>query len=208
MTTATLAPPTLQQCHAYALLFGPEPAQEAMRYFDSLPEYRAALVWAALSCGNLPLDGERLAHLDAGLQAYAVAQAAQLDAPGAKVDAQVHDLRLRVQTRQEAERRRLAAQEQACNALLARVYGPQDDEAIEGGPQAQAPQASPQDRAVRLMRAALLLIMDDHQGDNPPGGQTTRITPPRPQLPPGGPGGNAIATPTPTQEAPRADIQF
>lgn len=133
-----------------------------------------------------------------------------------------------------ALRHRIAARVAHRRATLARLQrmidqmdpNPSPDgDAPEGQPdQAEGHQETDADRAAKLLRAALTLIMGNGNGDQGGGGRGARLIRPVPQLPPGGqalqvptlttrPGltpGQPVQPfgPTPTRRTPADDIDF
>lgn len=189
--------PTLAETDLYAQLS----VLKHPEYFENREEYRASLVWAGLADLPLPQDRATLEDLESGIGAAILRLPARLDAPGEIIAGRLSLLRRCVLARLA----RLDQQQRACDALLARIYDPPGDDQADAQDASQDTPQTAQERAVRLMRAALMLIMDDRQ-DRPDGGTRVRLTPRPPTLPPGGPGGNAVAVPTAPK--PVDDFQF
>lgn len=175
---------------AYALLGDPD---AHAGYYDTPQAYRGALVWASLHTGALPSERTRLDALEIGTR-----QALQGLSPSAPMLPALESLSRRISQAQA----RYAQVDAQIAAWLAQT--PQETSGADAQADDQTEAQTPQERAIRLLRAALLLVMDQDQ-DRPEGGQKARLSPPRPNLPPGGPGGNAVAVPT---KPDAGDFQF
>lgn len=166
--------------------------------------YQGRLLRFVLTYGAAGLTLSELEAADTAA-AWSVAQLpAELDANAARLDSHLHAARLQLAARMAEKRRQQAA--------LARMFAEMDDEPPQagdapGGAQ-DAPQAPPEsdaDRAARLIRAAMLLIMGPQDpGRGGPGSPAT-LVPPRPNLPPSG---VQLRAPQPQAPAPPARRRF
>lgn len=138
----------------------------------TLPEYAARVLGYALRYGCHTLDGEQLRHADSAAQLAACSLPADLDPDQARFNDTLHTLRLEIQREQltrAAQLARLAAQ-------LAEMTEQTDDPQDLGH---DAPEESDTDRAAKLLRAALLLIMGPlDPGTGNGGGRRTPLQPP------------------------------
>jgi hypothetical protein len=121
---------------------------------------------------------------DAQAQRHVCALPSKLDVDGTRLDATLHALRHRIAA-QMVQRRRQQAQDARTLAALAPT--PPDDLDTPGGP-GEAPEApqSDQARALRLLKAALTLIMGPEDDQDGGGGRPARLQPPGPTRPPQG----------------------
>lgn len=150
---------------------------------EPTPEYSSRVLRYALTYGPEPLTLAQLDLCDGEAQRAVCRLPRQLDDHAAQLDATLHRLRLQIAGYQTI-RRAQAAQEARTLAALAQDT-PDDLIAptTSSQPSAQGIPDDPQTRAIRLLRAALVLIMDGNGDD---GGKGARLTPPVPQLPPSG----------------------
>ena len=154
---------------------------------------RAATLAHALQFGVGGLDSEQLRRLDAIAQAQATSYGKDLEPHQYAVLETLTDLRHRIaaeQTRRAQQWARIAAQ------LAGLDSDPDTDQEIPDlGP--LATQETDADRAAKLLRAALLLIMGPGPGSNGGGGRPVRPIAPGPTTPPRD--GRALSLPgTPT----------
>lgn len=142
-------------------------------------EYRARVLGYALQFGIEPLSLSQLEHADSCAQACVAALPMKLDPDQARHDQALHALRSRLAARMHEKR--------AQRASLQRLIDGMEEEATTAA-NAPAPadtvEVSPAERAARLLKAALILIMDPPSGNG--GGQHAKLQPPTPKLPPSG----------------------
>ena len=160
MTSSTLDTPTATDRYP-----GPCPQ-------DGAPQ---ALIAYALRWGLDTCDGAQLRRLDAVAMAAVRALPKDLTPTDHTLDRTLHDLRLRIateQTRRAEQWARIAAQ------LAGLETNSDGDHDI---PDQDTPEETDQDRAVKLLRAALTLIMGPQGGNG--GGRPARLQPPSPTRP-------------------------
>ena len=144
---------------------------------ETRPEYAARCLRYLLAGGPLSaLTREQLAQADTAAQTQVCRLPLVLEPHDQTQDRTLNDIRHRLA---QEQRRRSATAAQAA-AILEACYPPTSDLDDAPGPQ-DAPQTAEQ-RAVRLLKAALILIMDD---ERPRGGRGARLIPPSPTRPPG-----------------------
>ncbi len=170
---------------------------------ETLPEYANRVLRYALTYGIAPLTLEQLEQADTAAQQATCRLPAKLDPDAARLDAQLHRIRTNVQIALSARRAAL----QAAQAQLDQLYAQPEPADAPGAP--QAPTQTPEQRAVQLLKAALILVMDPRDDRNGPG-SPAKLVPPTPRIPPGG---VALQTPTrptlnPRQAPSGPDIAF
>lgn len=152
---------------------------------ESLPEYASRVLRYALAEGPDTLTLEQCRHADAAAQLHICSLPAHLEnLDQGRILVSLHTCRLAIAAH-AARRQQEAAQHAATLAAL--EPSPQEEEQPQGS-QDDSPERDA-DRAARLLRAALTLIMQppDSQGGNG-GGRPARLQP-RPPTKPGPPGG-------------------
>jgi hypothetical protein len=172
--------------------FTPPPRLDAQGEAEPTPDYRARCLRYALAYGVYGLSLDELTAADQGAQWAVQALPGRLDRDETKhlqpLDRQLHELRHQIHRRQEAHRR-------AWIALMAQV----DQDELEaqapdqdaGQDQDAPPPETDQDRAVRLLRAGLMLLMGG-QDDQDGGGKGARLKRP---IGPIAPTGDALQQP-------------
>lgn len=136
------------------------------------------LVRYALHCGLVALDGQQLRRLDAIALVTVQALPKDLEHGDRLLDTTMHDLRLSIAREQ-------ASRAQAWARIAAQCAGmdtdPETDQEVLD--QVQTSEETDQERAIKLLRAALLLIMGPGQDG---GGRGARLQRPVPTMPPSG----------------------
>lgn len=167
----------------------------------ALPQERIA---HALQWGISDLDGQGLRVLDSIALAAVRALPKDLTTTDAIVNDRMHDLRLRIALEQARRARQWAT-------IAAQIAGMEtnpdaDQDVLDQDPEQS--QETDADRAAKLLRAALLLIMGPQQPGNGGGGRPVRPTPPGPRTPPND--GRALSVPGAPSSSRRGDddIQF
>lgn len=145
-------------------------------------DYSARVLRYALTSGIEPLSLEQLEIADRAAQLQVSMLPSRLDADTSRVDDLYHTLRLRLAARM-AEKRRQLAQEQRTLTALGLTQAPDESEPQTGADTAEVEADS--ERAARLLRAALVLIMGPPNG-NGGGGRPATLIKPTPKLPPSG----------------------
>lgn len=180
-------PPTEEQAPAWLELETPQGIElDPQHPEETLPEYRARVLRYALRYGPTTLDAAQLRAADAAAQAAASSLPAYLEKhPGAATfDEHLHTLRLRIAEHQE--RRRLAWKELEEEFRELDEAQALDETAAQD--EAPAAQETDQERAIKLLRAALTLVMQPPAPGQNGGG---RPAPLQPQPPGKGPGAQA-----------------
>lgn len=161
--------------------------------FDQEPQpyYAWRLLQHALSYGISDFGLEQAEQADRAAMQAVAALPAKLDADAARLDQVLHDTRHRLAAhiaQHRADRAQFAR-------MLTELYGaPATLDETPGAPPAPESDA---DRATRLLRAALLLIMDPGKGN---GGDGARLIRPKPTQPPSA---GALTSPTMAPSGPR-----
>lgn len=170
---------TLDACEA-GLAHQSCPDQAAQ---EPQPEYATRVLGYALTFGIEPLSLEQLETADAQAARIVANLPAHFDdEPDARrLDATLHTLRLRLACRMGEKRRQRAALQRAMDELYA---SPPDDPTRQAG--ADMAELSDQERALTLLRAALVLIMGPQPPGSNGGGRPAPLVPPPPTRPPSG----------------------
>lgn len=190
MTTATPAQQiiaTLDACQA-GLSNQSCPDQDA---HEPQPEYATRVLGYALTFGLEPLTLAQLETADAQAARIVASLPAHMNPDQTRLDATLHALRLRIACRL-GEKRRQRAQLQR---LLDQLGQESTQTGIDAQTGADMAELSDQERAVRLLKAALLLILDPGQGGSNGGGRPAPLQPPPPTRP--SPGQAIDPRPTP-----------
>lgn len=162
--------------------------------------YAHRVLGYAFNYGIEPLTLSQLEIADHHAQIAVCDLPATLAPHHAILDARLHALRLQLAGRMAEKRRQLAA----INRALGELTGTPGD--APDAPQSQpGAQESDADRAARLLRAALLLIMGQPPTGNG-GGRPAPLVPPAPTRPPAG--SYANSRPTLTDHRRPDDIAF
>lgn len=169
-------------------------------------EYAGRVLAYALNYGPAPLTLTQLATADAravemiaGLPQKVDAYAyTSLDQDGARLYETLHQLRARIATRTAEKRAQLASLQRLMDAAE------QEAAAAQEAAQEETPE-SDQDRALRLLRAALILIMQPGQDGG--GGRPARLQRPVPSQP-GPRGGNHADDPSTAAAVTRTEAQL
>ena len=159
---------------------------------ETMPEYASRVLGYALRYGIGPLTASQLDLADATAQGIACSHPKEMDPDQARLDQTIHTLRLQIQREQLTRRARLTALQRLFDQMDAT---PSADLDAPQGNLADERQESDADRAARLLKAALMLIMGPGLGPgNGGGGRPARLQPPPPDK---GPGSHADSRPTP-----------
>lgn len=143
-----------------------------------MPEYAARVLRYALLYGPEPLTLAQLEAADAQAQRHVAMLPARLDVDAARLDTTLHMLRHRLAAR--------IAQRHAQAAHEARMQAALDQEPLTtrmAQDSLQASEMTDQERALTLLRAALVLIMGPQDPGHDGGGRPARLVPPRPTRP-------------------------
>ena len=154
---------------------------------EGMTEYASRVLRYALNIGPETLTISQLEIADVQASRHVAALPAALDHGGAVLDGCLHGLRHRMQRLMAAKRRQLAQLQRMIDGSGAGM--PSDDGAPTGQPDASsgAPQTE-QERALALLRAALMLIMGPQppNGNGSGGGRPAMLVRPKPGRPPSG----------------------
>ena len=170
---------------------------------EPMPEYAHRVLGYALAYGIEPLSLSQLETADSAAQQAVTALPATFQPHDAVLDATLHALRLRLAARMAEKRRQLAALQRALDELDSPSHAdgiapPEAADTVES-------EESDADRATKLLRAALLLIMGQPPNSNG-GGRPAPLIPPSPTRPPAG--SYADSQPTLTDHRRNDDIAF
>ena len=148
---------------------------------ESYPQYAQRVLGYALTYGIEPLTLSQLEVADRYAQQIVTSQPGTHEPHHAYLDEILHTLRLRLAARMAAKRQQLAGLQR----LIDQAYQESETVAnLTGGDQGDAAPASEQEQAIRLLRAALMMIMQPPT--NGDGGKGARLIRPVPKLPNGG----------------------
>lgn len=149
---------------------------------ETHPEYASRVLRYALTYGIEPLAMSQLELADACAAESVAGLPGKLSYDQGRLDEWLHALRLRLQARMHEKRAQLAATQRLLNDLES---DPQDDQ-IDAQTGAGMAELTDQDRALKLLRAALSLIMGPQPPSNGGGGTPAKLIPPSPTRPPAG----------------------
>lgn len=151
---------------------------------ESQPEYALRVLRYALLDGPEPLTLDQLELADAQALIHVAALPARLDGDAARLDQTLHTLRLRLAAQMARRRAQQAQDQRTLNALSQET----PDEAIDAPGATGTAELDDPTRALRLLRAALTLILDQDRGkgNGNGGGRPAPLIPPAPTRPPAG----------------------
>ncbi len=154
---------------------------------EGMTEYASRVLRYALNIGPETLTISQLEIADSQASRHVAALPAELDHGGTVLDTCLHGLRHRMQRLMLAKRRQLAQLQRMIDGAGDGMSGPDDD--ASGQPDAaSAPVQTEQERALALLRAALMLIMGPQppSGNGGGGGRPAMLVRPKPGKPPSG----------------------
>lgn len=147
-------------------------------------DYRHRVLTHALKFGISELSLSQCEQADRAAQLAVTALPQHLDPMQARLDVHLHTLRLRLSARMAEKHAQLASLQRSLD-LLAQDASRVAIDAPGGVQRVDGPPESDADRATKLLRAALVLIMGQPPRDGG-GGSGARLIPPTPKLPSGG----------------------
>jgi len=151
---------------------------------EGMPQYAQRVLGYALTFGIEPLTLSQLEIADSYAQQIVTSQPGTHEPHHQVLDQILHALRLRIAARMTAKRSQLASLQHLIDQAYQESETPANDPHGSQEFSAPQPQASEQEQAIRLLRAALMLIMQPP--DNRDGGKGARLITPTPKLPSGG----------------------
>lgn len=144
---------------------------------EPLPEYASRVLRYALTFGIDPLSMSQLELADSTASLSVASLPSKLSYDQAKLNEWLHTLRLRLQARMQQKRAQLAQLQRMIDQASS------DPDQNRNAPSAtDTAELTDQERAIRMLRAALILIMDPPSQDGD-GGKGARLIPPSPTRP-------------------------